>query len=215
MERRDRHPLDDPFAHVAPEARGMVGGDADVLVHVEAGDARPVDGVVEHERVEERRAASCRSRTSRARRRGPRSREQIASTASPRGGCRRARPNRRRRARAARRPWSRGSSDGRELREPRFRRVRASRRSSRRAGRSRCGRRAGRASIASTTLSRLPVTAASTVSSCDADDPAQPLGQRGRAAAPVAAAEPLPSATQMLSTAPRRAGRGTGRGSGC
>ena len=31
----------------------MVGGDTDVLVHVEADHARPVDGVVEHERVEE------------------------------------------------------------------------------------------------------------------------------------------------------------------
>ncbi len=53
VERRQRDALDESLAQVAAEARGMIGGDPDVLVHVEARHPRPVDAVVEHERVEE------------------------------------------------------------------------------------------------------------------------------------------------------------------
>ena len=84
VERTDRDPLDDPLAHVAGEARGVVGSDARRTRP--CGTRRPRDQSTPasgDERVEERELRVAGREHRRSRRPAPRSRLEITSAAWP------------------------------------------------------------------------------------------------------------------------------------
>ena len=180
----------------------MVGADADVFVHVEPDDARPVDARLGDERVEELelRVAGREHRVRAATRRDGVARAPPPPAGPPprRGCAHRARVGRaavRRRRRVCSRPRAADANCGSQ------RLVASSSSSVIAASRSKSMRPAsGSSSMASTTLSRLPVTAASTVSSCDAETRWRVSAIAGGSATWSRPRTPSPSATHMPST---------------